>query len=76
MPNRFGDVVEEKKQSGESQAVQEATKTAAGEDDADTTRLNVRVPTALYEAYKSKVTGEGRTMTWVILQHMRSYVSK
>mgnify|MGYP006435240155 CR=1 FL=1 len=74
MGNRFGDVVKEKTQSGDSQAAKDAGRAATGEDAADTKRLNVRVPEPLYEAYKEKVEGEGRTMTWVVLQHMREYL--
>lgn len=76
MSNRFGDVVEEKTKSRGSQAAEEAARAASGEDTANTKRLNVRVPEPLYEAYKSKVEGEGRTMTWVILQHMREYIDE
>ena len=74
MSNRFGDVVEEKKKSRGSQAAEDAARAATGGDAGDTKRLNVRVPEPLYEAYKSKIEGEGRTMTWVILQHMREYI--
>lgn len=75
MPNRFDDIVNEKKQTGGSNTA-EAAQAATGEDEGDTTRLNVRVPTALYNAYRDKVKGEGRTMTWVILQHMRAYIDE
>ena len=43
------------------------------EDQRETTRLNVRVPTPLYERFKDKVESEGRTMTWVVLQAIREY---
>jgi len=76
MSNRFGDVVEEKKQSAGSQAAEDATRAATGEDATDTKRLNVRVPEPLYEAYKEKVESEGRSITWVVLQHMREYVGE
>jgi predicted DNA binding CopG/RHH family protein len=71
MDDRFRDVVEEKKQSGGSQAAEDSARTAGDEE---TKRLNVRVPEPLYEAYKHKVESEGRTMTWVVLQHMRNYI--
>lgn len=75
MADRFDDTVSEKTQTAGSSAAK-ASQAATGDDDGDTTRLNVRVPTALYDAYRDKVKGEGRTMTWVILQHMRDYISK
>ncbi|MCS3662007.1 ribbon-helix-helix protein, CopG family [Salinibacter ruber] len=48
----------------------------AVETEEDTTRLNVRVPTPLYERFKDKVESEGRTMTWVVLQAIRDYLTE
>jgi predicted DNA binding CopG/RHH family protein len=78
MSNRFKQTIEEKNEettTASSQAAQEAEKAAKGRDGGDTRRLNVRVPEPLYDAFKAKVDGEGRTMTWVILQAMRDYLN-
>lgn len=75
MSNRFGDAIEQKEKGG-SQAAQEAAQAASGQDEVGTKRLNVRVPKPLYDAFKSKAESEGRTMTWVVLQAIRNYISE
>lgn len=76
MANRFGDAIDQKTADDPSPAAEEVEKAASGDDDIEHTRLNVRVPTPLYEAFKEKVESEGRTITWVILKAIRSYLDK
>jgi predicted DNA binding CopG/RHH family protein len=74
MSNRFEDAVQDTQDQEAPEGTQDAAKEALGETDGETTRLNVRVPTPLYERFKDKVESEGRTMTWVILQAIREYL--
>jgi predicted DNA binding CopG/RHH family protein len=74
MSNRFEDAVQDTRDQEAPEGTEDAAKEALGETDGETTRLNVRVPTPLYERFKDKVESEGRTMTWVILQAIREYL--
>ena len=74
MSNRFEDAVQDTQDQEAPEGTEDAAKEALGETDGETTRLNVRVPTPLYERFKDKVKSEGRTMTWVILQAIREYL--
>jgi Ribbon-helix-helix protein, copG family. len=74
--NRFGGAVEDAEDQGAPEGTDDATKAALGDTEGDTTRLNVRVPTPLYERFRDKVESEGRTMTWVVLQAIREYLTK
>lgn len=76
MSNRFADSVEQIEKQNAPEGTEDAKKTALGEEEGETTRLNVRVPTSLYERFKDKVESEGRTMTWVVLQFIREYVKE
>ena len=76
MSNRFADSVEQIEEQNAPKGTEDAKKTALGEGEGGTTRLNVRVPTSLYERFKDKVESEGRTMTWVVLQFIREYVKE
>ncbi|MCS4044825.1 hypothetical protein GGQ00_003288 [Salinibacter ruber] len=59
-----------------TEGVEEAKKAALGEDEGETKRLNVRVPAPLYDRFKDKADSEGRTMTWLVLQFIRDYVTE
>lgn len=74
--NRFGGAIEDAEGQDAPEGTDDATETALGDTEGDTTRLNVRVPTPLYERFKDKVASEGRTMTWVVLQAIRDYLTK
>jgi predicted DNA binding CopG/RHH family protein len=74
MSNRFEDAVQDTQDQEAPEGTEDAAKEALGETDGETTRLNVRVPTPLYERFKDKVESEGRTMTWVVLQAIREYL--
>jgi predicted DNA binding CopG/RHH family protein len=74
MSNRFEDAVQDTRDQEAPEGTEDAAKEAFGETDGRTTRLNVRVPTPLYERFKDKVESEGRTMTWVVLQAIREYL--
>lgn len=74
MSNRFEDAVQDTRDQEAPEGTEDAAKEALGETDGETTRLNVRVPTPLYERFKDKVESEGRTMTWVVLQAIRDYL--
>ena len=76
MSNRFEDAVQDTRDQEAPEGTEDAAKEALGETDGETTRLNVRVPTPLYERFKDKVESEGRTMTWVILQAIRDYLQE
>lgn len=72
MGNRFADLPDE---TEPTEGTEEATKAALGEDEEETKRLNVRVPAPLYKRFKDKAESEGRTMTWLVLQYIRDYVT-
>jgi hypothetical protein len=74
--NRFGGAVEDVEEQDAPEGTDDATEAALGDTEGDTTRLNVRVPTPLYERFKDKVESEGRTMTWVVLQAIRDYLTE
>lgn len=74
--NRFGEAVEDVEEQDAPEGTDDATEAALGDTEGDTTRLNVRVPTPLYERFKDKVESEGRTMTWVVLQAIRDYLTE
>jgi len=76
MSNRFADSVQQVEEQSAPEGTEDAKKTALGEEEGDTTRLNVRVPTPLYERFKKKVESEGRTMTWVILLAIENYLTE
>ena len=75
MGNRFSDVVGDTEETA-VEGTEDATRAALGEDEEETKRLNVRVPAPLYERFKDKVESEGRTMTWLVLQWIREYVTR
>lgn len=77
MSNRFKELARNKATQPlpASPAAEAAARAAAGDDVGPERRLNVRVPEGLYDAYKEKAEAEGHTITWVVLQHMRDYVS-
>jgi predicted DNA binding CopG/RHH family protein len=76
MSNRFADSVEQVEEQNAPEGTENAKKAALGQTEGDTTRLNVRVPTPLYERFKEKVESEGRTITWVILKAIRDYLAE
>jgi hypothetical protein len=75
MSNRFSDVVDDTEKTT-TEGAEDATRAALGEDEGETKRLNVRVPAPLYQRFKDKVESEGRTMTWLVLQWIREYVTR
>ena len=75
MSNRFGDLVDETEETA-AEGTEDATRAALGADDGETKRLNVRVPAPLYGRFKDKAESEGRTMTWLVLQWIREYVTE
>lgn len=76
MDNRFDGATEDAQNQEVPEGTEDAVKEALGATEGETTRLNVRVPTPLYERFKDKVESEGRTMTWVVLQAIRNYLSE
>ena len=75
MSNRFNDVVEDTEET-DTEGTEEAVDVALGADEGETKRLNVRVPAPLYDRFKDKAESEGRTMTWLVLQWIRDYVTE
>jgi hypothetical protein len=75
MSNRFEDIAEDAADSPPEET-DEAVDAALGADEEDKTRLNVRVPTPLYERFRDKAESEGRTMTWYVLRWIREYVTE
>lgn len=74
MGNRFTDIPDDTEDTPEG--TDDAVDAALGADEGETTRLNVRVPTPLYERFKDKAQSEGRTMTWLVLRFIRDYVTE
>lgn len=75
MSNRFNDVVGDAEEAS-AEGTEEAVDVALGADESETKRLNVRVPAPLYERFKDEAESEGRTMTWLVLQWIRNYVTE
>lgn len=76
MSDRSGERVQDAGSQETTEEPEDAAKTAPGNTEGETTRLNVRVPTPLYERFKAKVESEGRTMTWVVLQAIQDYLKE
>lgn len=55
-------------------AAEEAAQAATGEDEAEESQLNIRIPKPLHDRFRRKCEAEGRSMTWVLLQAIRHYV--
>lgn len=65
-----------RKQEGEGYAEKkEAEEAATGEEVEPKKRLNVKLPERLHEEFKAKCEAEGRTMSWVVIEAVRDYVS-
>lgn len=75
MSNRFESAVEDT-DTQPTPDTEDATDAALGADEGETKRLNVRVPAPLYERFKAQTESEGRTMTWLVLQWIRDYVTE
>lgn len=69
------DALAKKKQSHTGKAKEKAGQAATGSQAPDLTRLNVKLPEDLHERFKEQGEAEGRTMTWVVTQFIRDYVS-
>lgn len=74
--NPFSESITTGTNTAADEATQEAAQAALGEDEAEETQLNIRIPKPLHEAFKRKCEAEGRSMTWVLLQAIRQYVRK
>jgi len=61
-----------RRKASENPAAKEAEREALGEP--ETKRLNVNVPTKLYERLKTKADTEGRTLTWLVTRWISEYV--
>ena len=53
---------------------EQAAQAALGEDDAEMSRLNVRIPKPLHEAFKQKTEAEARQMSALMRRWIRQYV--
>lgn len=51
-----------------------AVKAALGEDDAEMSRLNIRIPKPLHEAFRQKCEAEAKHMTGVVLNAIRDFI--
>jgi predicted HicB family RNase H-like nuclease len=57
-------------------AAEEATQAATGEDEAEESQLNVRIPKPLHEAFRRKCDAEARNMSALVRRWVREYVRK
>ena len=53
---------------------EQAAQAALGEDDTEMSRLNVRLPEPLHEAFKQKTESEARQMSALLRRWIRQYV--
>jgi len=57
-------------------AAEEATQAATGEDEAEESQLNVRLPKPLHEAFRRRCDAEARNMSALVRRWIREYVRK
>jgi len=69
----LSDALSKKQKSHSGKAKSEAEAAAKGTE--PTKRLNVKLPEPLHERFREQCKSEGRSMTWVITQFIKGYVS-
>lgn len=76
MSNRFSESASKGVNTTASEDTEEAAQAALGDKGVEEAQLNVKLPKALRDAFKQKCKSEGRTMSWVVKQAIRDYISK
>lgn len=72
--NPFSESLDSGTNTGADAESEEAARAALGEDDAEMSRLNIRIPEPLHEAFKQKTEAEARQMSALLRKWIREYV--
>ena len=72
--NPFSDSLDTGKNTGANVESEQAARAALGEDEAEMSRLNIRIPEPLHEAFKQKTEAEARQMSALLRKWIREYV--
>jgi predicted DNA binding CopG/RHH family protein len=72
--NPFSKSLETGKNTASDTDAEQAAQAALGEDEADMSRLNIRIPEPLHEAFKQKCEAEARQMSALMRRWIREYV--
>ncbi len=72
--NPFSESLGSGKNTGADAESEQAARAALGEDDAEMSRLNIRIPEPLHEAFKQKTEAEARQMSALLRKWIRAYV--
>ena len=76
MPNSFSESVNKGTNTAASDTAEKATRAATGEDEAEDSQLNIRIPQPLHEAFRRKTEAEARQMSALMRKWIREYVRK
>lgn len=76
MSNRFSESANKGVNTAASENAKAAAEAALGDEGVEEVQLNVKLPKALRDAFKKKCQSEGRSMSWVVKQAIREYISK
>lgn len=74
--NSFTESIGKGTNTASESAAQKATQAALGEDGAEETQLNIRLPKPLHEAFKRRANAEARQMSALVRKWIRGYVRK
>lgn len=74
--NTFTESIGKGTNTGASDSAEEAARAALGEDEAEETQLNIRLPKPLHEAFKRRTDAEARQMSALVRKWIREYVRK
>jgi predicted DNA binding CopG/RHH family protein len=76
MSNSFTESVNKGTNTNASDTAEKASRAAIGEDEAEDSQLNIRIPEPLHEAFKRKTDAEARQMSALMRKWIREYVRK
>jgi predicted HicB family RNase H-like nuclease len=76
MSNSFTEDIGKGVNTAASDTAEKATRAATGDDEAEGSQLNIRIPKPLHEAFKRKTEAEARQMSALVRKWIRGYVRK
>jgi len=76
MPNRFSESASKGENTASNEGAEQAAQAAIGEDEGESSQLNVRLPERLHEAFRDKCDAEARQMSALVRRWIREYVCK
>jgi hypothetical protein len=72
--NRFTESLSTGQNTASDREAEDAARAALGEDTAEMSRLNIRIPKPLHEAFKDKCEAEARQMSALMRRWIRQFV--